>query len=222
MTAYLGLQDPETVRAISRTSYKRPARECSALTTNGRALDTIEQQPTLPLGERMRWTSIYNSIYNMQTKHARQRFRDMATAPRGMESWYKKHWVPYTATKPQRDEQQFEESFTTWSQLSKYEQDNNTLLPDAVKIAVLVNETKGQAGNITTYAQIRSVVIDYYRATAMFTRLQAITSGSNNQGPAPMDIGATWYSKGKGKKGKGKYNEGKGYGSYGSSCSYKG
>ena len=44
-------------------------------------------------------------------------------------------------------------------QLSKYEQDNNTRLPDAVKIAILLNETKGplqqhlqlQAGNITTY-----------------------------------------------------------------------
>ena len=113
--------------------------------------------------------------------------------------------------KPQFDEQKFEESFATWEfQLSKYDQDNNTLLPDAVKIAVLLNETKGplqehlqlQAGNITTYAQIRSMVIEYYRATATFARLQAITSGSNNQGPAPMDIGATWYNKDKGKKGK--------------------
>ena len=132
--------------------------------------------------------------------------------------------------KPQLDEQLLEESFTTWEfQLSKYEQDNNTLLPDAVKIAILLNETKGplqqhlqlQAGNITTYA---SMVIKYYRATASVTRLQAITSGSNNQGPAPMDIGATWYNKGKGKKGKhkgkGKYNKGKGYGIYGNNYSY--
>ena len=39
-----------------------------------------------------------------------------------------------------------------------------------------------------------------------------------------MDIGATWYNKGKGKKGKhkgkGKYNKGKGYGNYWSNCSY--
>ena len=136
--------------------------------------------------------------------------------------------------KPQLDEQKFEESFTTWEfQLSRYEQDNNTLLPDAIKIAVLLNETKGplqqhvqlQAGNITTYAQIRSMVIEYYRATASFTRLQSITSGSNsNQGPAPMDIGATWYNKGKGKKGKhkgkGKHNKGKGYGGYGNNFGY--
>ena len=93
--------------------------------------------------------------------------------------------------KPQLDEQKFEGSFTTWEfQLPRSEQDNSTLLPDAVKIAILLNETKGplqqhlqlQAGNITTYAQIRSMVIEYYRATASFTRLQAITTGSNNQG----------------------------------------
>ena len=124
--------------------------------------------------------------------------------------------------KPQLDEQKFEESFATWEfQLSRYEQDNSTLLPNAVKIAILLNETKGPlqqhlqlpAGNITTYAQVRSMVIEHYRATASFTRLQAITSGSNNQGPAPMDIGATWYNKGTGKKGKhkgkGKYSKGK-------------
>ena len=81
-----------------------------------------------------------------------------------------------------------------------------------------------QAGNITTYAQIRSMVIEYYRATASFTRLQASTPGNNNQGPAPMDIGATWYNNGKGKKGKrkgkGKHNKGKGYNSYGSNYGY--
>ena len=134
---------------------------------------------------------------------------------------------------PQLDEQKFEESFTTWEfQLSRYEQDNNTLLPDAVKVAIPLNEAKGalqqhlqlQAGNITTYAQIRSMVIEHYRATASFTRLQAITSSNNSQGPAPMDIGATWYNKGKGKKGKrkgkGKRNKGKGNGSYGNNYGY--
>ena len=38
--------------------------------------------------------------------------------------------------KPQFDEQKFEESFTTWEfQLSKYEQDNNTQLPDVAPVA---------------------------------------------------------------------------------------
>ena len=116
--------------------------------------------------------------------------------------------------------------------LPRYEQDDNTLLPDAVKIATLLNETKGplqqhlqlQAGNITTYAQIRSMVIEYCRATASFTGLQAITPSSNNQGPAPMDIGATWFNKGTGKKGKhkgkGKHTKGKGYGGHGNNYGY--
>ena len=90
-------QTAETVRAISRTSYKRPTGECSTFTTNGRALDTTEQQPTLPLGEHARWTSIYTT----QTKHARRRFRDMATDPCQVlhTSYCNKHWVLYTATK---------------------------------------------------------------------------------------------------------------------------
>ena len=118
-------------------------------------------------------------------------------------------------------------------QLAKYEQDNRTLLPDAIKIAILLNETKGplqqqlqlQAGNITTYAQIRSLVVEYHRAASQFVKLQAATS-SDNQGPTPMDIGATWCNKGKGKKGKGKnkgkYNKGKGYGGYGNYNNHKG
>ena len=85
----------------------------------------------------------------------------------------------------------------------------------SIKNGPLQQHLQLQAGNITTYAQIRSMVIEYYRATTSFTRLQAITSGNTNQGPAPMDIGATWYNKGKGKKGKhkgkGKHNKGKGY-----------
>ena len=97
--------------------------------------------------------------------------------------------------KPQLDENKFEESFATWEfQLAKYEQDNRTLLPDATNIAILLNETKGplqqhlqlQAGNITTYAQIRSLVVEYHRAASQFVRLQAATS-NDNQGPPPMD-----------------------------------
>ena len=44
-------------------------------------------------------------------------------------------------------------------------------------------------------------MIECYRAASSLNRLQAITSGNHdNQGPAPMDIGAKWYNKGKGKK----------------------
>ena len=83
--------------------------------------------------------------HSMQTKHARQRFRGMAadTCKVLHTSWYKKHWLPYKAVKPQLDEQKFEESFTTWEfQFSKYEQDNTT----------------------------RSLVIEYYKAASSLNR----------------------------------------------------
>ena len=46
--------------------------------------------------------------------------------------------------KPTFDNNNFEESFSNWEfELNKYERDNNTQLPDQVKIAVLMNETNG-------------------------------------------------------------------------------
>ena len=46
--------------------------------------------------------------------------------------------------KPTFGTNNFEESFSTWEfELNRYEKDNNTQLPDQVKIAVLMNETKG-------------------------------------------------------------------------------
>ena len=227
MTAYLGLQDPD---------YNRPLRQ-SEQSTGAVTNDQLENAaPSQQVAEQ--WIQLSNNLHYILVSTCdgpasticRQNMQG-----NGFETWrliHARYSIPLGTRsigyltkllKPQLDEQKFEESFTTWEfQLSRYEQDNNTLLPDAIKIAVLLNETKGplqqqlqlQAGNITTYAQIRSMVIEYYRATASFTRLQSITSGSNsNQGPAPMDIGATWYNKGKGKKGKhkgkGKHNKGK-------------
>ena len=146
---------------------------------------------------------------------------DKSTQGNGFETWrltHARYSTPLGARsigrhtrllKPQLGEQKFEESFATWEfQLSKYEQ--------AVKTAVLLNETEGplqqplqpQSGNITTCAQTRSMVTSATeRELHSFSRLQAITSENNNQGPAPMDIGATWYNKGKGKKGKRKGKE---------------
>ena len=135
--------------------------------------------------------------------------------------------------KPQLAEQKFGESFATWEfRLSKCAQDNNALLPDAVTIPVLPNETKGplqhrlqlQAGNIATCATIRSGD----RALQSSIIIQQATSNRIRQpqhpGPAPMDTGTTWCNKGKGKKGKrngeGKCNNGKGYGGYGNNYHY--
>ena len=238
MTAYLGLQDPACNRLL------RQSEQSVGQVTN----DQLENAaPSQQVAEQ--WMQLSNNLHYLLVSTRDGPASTICrqnTQGNGFETWRLIHAtysiprgtrsIGYLTRllKPQLDEQKFEESFTTWEfQLSKYEQDNNTLLPDAVKIAVLLNETKGplqqhlqpQAGNITTYAQIRPMVTEYYRATATFTRLQALTSGSNNQGPAPINIKATWHNKGKGKrgkhKGKGRYNKGKGCGSYGNNYNYK-
>ena len=126
--------------------------------------------------------------------------------------------------KPTLDPNNFEESFSHWEfELTRFEQDNNTTLPDQVKVAILLNETTGPlqqhlqllAGTNQTYTAIRETITEYYRATTAFNRMQATQAPSSsvgtsyNGGTAPMDIGAL--GKGKGYKGKG-YGRGKGYG----------
>ena len=126
--------------------------------------------------------------------------------------------------KPTLDPNNFEESFANWEyELTRFEQDNSTTLPDQVKIAILSNETTGPlqqhlqllAGTNQTYAAIRTTITEYYRATTAFSRMQASQAPSSavgtnySGGAAPMDIGSI--GKSKGHKGKG-YNRGKGYG----------
>ena len=145
--------------------------------------------------------------------------------------------------KPKFDTNNFEESFSTWEfELARYERDNNAQLPDQVKIAVLMNETTGplqqhlhlNASATPTYVEVRTTIMEYYRTTTAFSRLQQQSSSAVSSnlggGPAPMDIGATYKGRGKGKgkhkgkgfnkgghKGKGYQRErGKGYGGYGS------
>ena len=94
---------------------------------------------------------------------------------------------------------------------TRHSQDSGTL-----------NETTGSLqqhlqGAITTYAQIRTTIMEYYRATTAFTKL-ALQPGSSSVatnyggGQAPMDIGAI--NKGKGKH-QGKHPKGKGKGKQG-------
>ena len=140
--------------------------------------------------------------------------------------------------KPTFDNKNFEESFATWEfELTKFERDNGSTLPEAVKIAVFLNETTGPlqqhlqllAGTTPTYAEVRTTIMEYYRSITAFNRLQQPASSSVGTnfggGPAPMDVGGINKGKGKGykgkgynNKGKGKYNKGygkgKGYGGY--------
>ena len=139
--------------------------------------------------------------------------------------------------KPTFDTNNFEESFSNWEfELNRYERDNTTRLPDPVKFAIVMNETTGQlqqhlhlnAGATPTYAEVRNIIMEYYRTATAFNRLQqqqpsSSVSTNYQGGQAPVDIGAL-RNKGKNKgkykgkskwkgshKGKGKSNKGKGY-----------
>ena len=89
--------------------------------------------------------------------------------------------------KPKFDNNDFEESFSTWEfELARCERDNNAQLPDQVKKAVLMNEATGplqqhlhlNASATPTYAEVRTTVMEYYRTTTAFSRLQQQSSSS--------------------------------------------
>ena len=102
------------------------------------------------------------------------------------------------------------------------ETDNQAALPDAAKVPVLLNETKGplqqhrqlQAETNPTYNQVRTVILEYYKVTA-FSKMQLAQSSTSAQAThlggatAPMDIGAINKGKGKGNGFKSKNNKGK-------------
>ena len=224
MTAYHGLQDPSHNRLLRQSEQSQLPATNGQLETAAPSQAVAEQWIQLsnnshyilvstcdgPASTICRQNAQGNSFETWRPLHLRY------STPLGTRS------IGYLTRllKPKLDEQKFEESFTTWEfQLAKDEQDNHTPLPDAVTVAILLNETKGP---LQQHLQLQA---GYYRAASSSNRLQAITSGnSSNRGPAPMDIGATWYNNSKGnkgkRKGKGKYNKGKGYGGYGNNYSY--
>ena len=129
-----------------------------------------------------------------------------------------------TLLKPKFEEQSFGEKFLQWEyDVARYEVDNGQALPDTVKIAILLNETKGalQQPATTSRTSHNIRINEYYRATTTLSKLKMMHNPSTNNynGPQPMDIGMTWKShKGKGKqKHKGKNNKGKGKGYKGKS-----
>ena len=135
---------------------------------------------------------------------------------------------------PKFNEAQFEEQFLQWEyDINRYEKDNGTALPDGVKIAILLNKTKGalqqhlqlRAGQITNYNEIRVVILDYYKTISAFSRASSAVETNYNGGTAPMDVDNIWRKgrnyKGKG-KGKGNYKGSKSKGKYRSKGHYKG
>ena len=118
---------------------------------------------------------------------------------------------------PTFNEAQFEEQFLREYDINRYEKDNGTALPDGVKIARLLNKTKGalqqhhelRAGQITNYSEIRVGILDYYKTISAFSRASSAVGTNYNGGTAPMDVDNIW-RKGRNYKGKGKYG-GKGH-----------
>ena len=114
---------------------------------------------------------------------------------------------------PTFNEAQFEEQFLRWEyDINRYEKDNGTALPDGVKIAILLNKTKGalqqhlqlRAGQITNYNEIRVVILDYYKTISAFSRASSAVGTNYNGGTAPIDVDNIWRN-GRNYKGKGKY-----------------
>ena len=137
---------------------------------------------------------------------------------------------------PTFNEAQFEEQFLQWEyDINRYEKDNGIVLSDGVKIAILLNKTKGalqqhlqlRAGQITNYNEIRVVILDYNKTISAFSRASSAVGANYNGGTAPMDVDNIWRKgrnyKGKGKyAGKGHYKGNKGKGKYRSKGHYKG
>ena len=125
---------------------------------------------------------------------------------------------------PSFNEAQFEEQFLQWEyDINRYEKDNGTALPDGIKIATLLNKTKGalqqhlqlRAGRITNHNEIRAVILDYYKTMLGLSRSTS----------EPMDVDNIW-RKGRNYKSKGTgtghYKGSKGKGKYRSKGHYKG
>ena len=232
--AYMGIQDPICPTLMERAEQATTAIAESQLTAG--ANSTQEGEHWIQLAAHLKYVLVTITSAAAAATVVRQHQLAMGlevysqlclrcSTPLGTRS------IGYLTKllKPTFDHDNFEESFSNWEfELQRYEADNTTRLPDQVKIAVLMNETRGplqqhlhlNAGTAPTYAAIRATIMEYYRTTMAFTRLhQQSSSVSSNLGggTAPMDIGATFKGKGKGKgkykgKAKGKNNnKGKGY-----------
>ena len=101
----------------------------------------------------------------------------------------------------------FEQDFNTWETIkARYESQTGQAIPDSILVATLLNKTTGplqqhlrlNASALLTYEQTRNVIVQYHHSRHILRNMP----GNDNQGPAPMDIGALKGFKGKG-KGKG-------------------
>ena len=113
-------------------------------------------------------------------------------------------------------EHDLETSFNEWeAEIFRYESDAKTPINDDIKIGILVGKIRGSLQEhlifhtdvSMTYANVRSIVINYFKTGQLFRGLRknqasptaAPSSGSSSM-PTPMEIDAIWRRiKGKGK-----------------------
>ena len=102
MTAYLGLQDPAYNRLLKQSEQSQQLAVTNYQLETAAPSQAIAEQ-RMQLSNNLRYLSVStcDSIYNLQTNHARQRICNMAadTCKVLHTTWYKEHWVPYTAAK---------------------------------------------------------------------------------------------------------------------------
>ena len=207
MVAYLGLQNSEFPPLLQ-----------TAETPNMEVTDALLRDGATTPQEAQLWVQISRDLryilVSVCSGQAAILCRQHSTQAQGLETWRQLHnrfsipvgprSVGYLTKllKPQFNEQKFEESFATWElEIARYERDNQAPIPDNIKIAVLLNETKGalqqylqlRAGTIQRYADVRELILEYHRASTAFSKMQAQQQAPNTSAgstdPQPMDIG---------------------------------
>ena len=104
--------------------------------------------------------------------------------------------------KLQFDENKFKDTFTSWEfEVARYEKENSTLIPDNIKIVIVLNETKGaldysntyirlRAGQVNTH--IRSSDLSFWSTTVHQPHLHACKSSSNTMQPLHHKVQHQW------------------------------
>ena len=115
----------------------------------------------------------------------------------------------------------FEQDYSEWETLkARYERQSGSALPDSILVATLLSKTTGalqqhlrlNVRSLDTYETVRNVITAYYQSRHV-TGFRSLS----DTGPAPMDVGAMWQRKGKGRGkwsplGKGLKGKGRGKG----------
>ena len=221
MVAYLGLQNSEFPR-LPQTAETSNMEVADALLRDG-ATTPQEAQLWVQLSRDLRYI-----LVSVCSGQAAVLCRQHSTQAQGLETrqLHNRFSIPVGTRcvgyltkllKPQFNEQNFEESLTTWEfETTQYERNNQAPIPDNIKIAVLLNETNGalqqylqlRAGTVQRFADVLELLIPgYHRASTAFSKMraqqQALNTSAGSTDPQPMDIGLVYKGKGK-HKGKGK------------------